>query len=234
VIKRFFSRPDAVQWLSEESQSPITEMDLVREAAAGRLPVCFHYRGHLAVYQIPQEESVPVWWPRLSRHYFDGYLRSKTPVQLNTRRDNTRMRSGPDGKLLVSGSTTYEDRLFPLEVEVVELIWADPPLPALGPDQALGRSGPMPGGYLSMSEVPRDAWLFYAADLRALDAANPPNAETEPGTPAASGDAGTADPASDAAANGGAPLLTTNGPNSKKDMNAYIAHRASEIYRAGC
>lgn len=170
MIKKYFNLSEAVRWLSDENRSPVSEMDLVRETAAARLLVCFHYCGYLGVYS-----REPVIWPELlSRHYFDGYLHSKTPVQLNTRIDS------------IGSHPTYEDLLAPRVVEVVETHGVDPALPEIKADQFLGRADSLGGNHLR-TKLNRDDWLFRAEDLRALSAAKRPIAQTSmsaaPGDP---------------------------------------------------
>ena len=67
--KKFYTLSEAAEKMS------VSENDLTLEAAAGRLLVCFFYRGYLGIYSEQKEQQQPVC-------YFDGFLRSLERVSL--------------------------------------------------------------------------------------------------------------------------------------------------------
>ncbi|MGT2509774.1 hypothetical protein [Cupriavidus basilensis] len=169
MLKKTFTAAEAAAWLAARMAEPlINDVDIVREAAAGRLPVCFDYRGDVAVYARPSVSAGISWiFPKaISRHYFVGLLRSKSPVQLGARVESFSTRPGPAGQRIRCVSVDHVDILRPNHVEVVTSIHADPPLSTVDSSRFVARCDQH--GTAQYTQIPKSEWVFHIDDLLAL------------------------------------------------------------------
>lgn len=168
MLKKTFTIAEAAAWLSSRLAEPITEADVIREAAESRLPICFNYRGNIAIY--PRPSAVPsISWafPKaISKHYFVGLLRSKSPVQLGSRVESISLRLGPDGRPTRCATVDYVDILYPNHVEIATLLHADPPFSVVDPNRFVARCDQY--GNALYLQVPKRSWIFYIDDLLTL------------------------------------------------------------------
>lgn len=146
--KKFYTLSEAAEELF------VSENDLTLEAAAGRLLVCFFYRGHLGIYSKQKEQQKPVC-------HFDGYLRSLERVSL-------RRKSEKHTEFESTYTTADECRARIVNVALNLTNKSAPP--ALTDNQYYTRLDP--DGWQKNSHVDESEWHFHIDDLRALKITN--------------------------------------------------------------
>lgn len=154
MIKTRFTIAEAADLLK------ISEQDVI-DLAAHNLPVCFHWRGTLAMHK--RGQSLPV-----ARYWFDGYLRSRTPVKKNVATHHMKPHL-INGRGVIDEFTTYENILIPSTVEIVQSLSRAPMPTQLSDDcflTLLDENGNQTTGTSAM--IPPDQWHFEIDDLGSL------------------------------------------------------------------
>jgi hypothetical protein len=171
----FYTPQQASEWVSAQTQQAITPQQLLQYAERGLLPICFRYRGNLGVFENPSgitDGAIGAHdlFPVEQRHvYFDGYLRSLSPCQLQVR----------FRKILPKPAEWTEDILKPRAVECAGApVHCHPPLPDLPAGCFIGRA--RDDGRLETGNVPPAEWLYSASDLAGLIARLMPAAPEPP------------------------------------------------------
>lgn len=159
----FYTPHQAAEWVSAQTPNTITPQQLFQYSERGSLPICFRYRGNLGVFENPRgiiDGAIVAHdlFPVEQRHvYFDGYLRSLSPCQLQVR----------FRKILPKPAEWTEDILKPRAVDVAGApVHCHPPLPDLPEGCYLGRA--REDGRLDTGNVPKPEWLYAASDLAGL------------------------------------------------------------------
>ena len=159
----FYTPHQAAEWASAQTPNAITQQQLFQYSERGLLSICFRYRGNLGVFENPRgiiDGAIGAHdlFPVEQRHvYFDGYLRSLSPCQLQVRFK----------KILPKPAEWTEDILKPRAVDVAGApVHCHPPLPDLPEGCYLGRA--REDGRLDTGNVPNTQWLYAASDLAGL------------------------------------------------------------------
>lgn len=159
----FYTPHQAAEWVSAQTRPAITPQQLFQYSERGSLPICFRYRGNLGVFENPRgiiDGAIGAHdlFPVEQRHiYFDGYLRSLSPCQLQV----------TFKKILPKPAEWTEDLLNPRAVDVAGApVHCHPPLPDLPEGCYLGRA--REDGRLDTGNVPNTEWLYAASDLAGL------------------------------------------------------------------
>lgn len=171
----FYTPHQAAEWVSAQTPNAITPQQLFQYSERGSLPICFRYRGNLGVFENPHgivDGAIVArdLFPVEQRHvYFDGYLRSLSPCQLQVK----------FRKILPKPAEWTEDILKPRAVDVAGApVHCQPPLPDLPEGCYLGRA--REDGRLDTGNVPNPQWLYAASDLAGLIARLIPDAPKSP------------------------------------------------------
>ena len=159
----FYTPHQSAEWVSAQTRPAISPQQLFQYSERGSLPICFRYRGNLGVYENPRgiiDGAIGAHdlFPVEQRHvYFDGYLRSLSPCQLQVRFK----------KILPKPAEWTEDILKPRAVDVAGApVHCHPPLPDLPAGCYLGRA--REDGGLDTGNVQNTQWLYAASDLAGL------------------------------------------------------------------
>jgi hypothetical protein len=198
VVKEFFSLSEAAGWLSAQSGESLSLTDVLELAAAGRLPVCFAFRGILGRFPplapiLDGTINTAALFPRpAARAYFDGWLKSQSTPDLSVvvNRHISVRNTTTGGYEFRRQPPRREHILRPRQVLIATVRRADPALADLvsGEVGYLARVNDTPEsgmyGYLDDAPVPPADWRAHVEDLQRLlgglprpdDTSNPPTA----------------------------------------------------------